>query len=87
MNWLPTVDDPKVKGYCCIFSINNNGIVSGHKFGKGQKIPVIGGERQCRSVFMECPSRERSTRVLLQECISFLVNRLAYHEMAIHIVS
>ena len=46
MNWLPTVDDPKVKGSCCLFSIDNNGIVSGYKIGKG-----------C----MECPNRERST--------------------------
>ena len=40
MKWLPTIDDPKVKGSCCLFSIDNNGIVSGYKFGKGKNIPV-----------------------------------------------
>ena len=77
MNWLPTVDDPKVKGYCCIFSINNNGIVSGHKFGNGKKIPVI-GERQCRSIFMECPNKERS-----MSCAIGFASVTPFHDMEV----
>ena len=78
MKWLPTIDDPKVKGYCCIFSINNNGIVSGHKFGKGQKIPVIGGERRCRYVFMECPNIERS-----MSCAIGFASDTPFHDMEV----
>ena len=39
MKWLPTIDDPKVKGSCCLFSIDNNGIVGGYKYSDGKKIP------------------------------------------------
>ena len=78
MNWLPTIDDPKVKGYCSIFNIDNNGIVGGHKFDKGKKIPVIGGDRRNRSVFMECPNRERS-----MSCAIGFASDTPFHDMKV----